>query len=229
MSISSWRGSARAAGALDLDVRAHLAAQAVVEHLLAAAAGALRLVHREVGLAQHRLRVGLGVWAIETPTLASIVTSAEPSWNGSRSVEHAPGERQRLVLALEFLGEDHELVAAEPRDRVAVAHQLGEALGDGDQQPVADVVAEVVVDRLEAVEVDEQQRDARPGCGETRTSPGACGPSAAVRFGRCVSGSCSAWRSSHMRSVTSFAAAYQGSPSRRALHSSQRHEPSRWR
>ena len=49
------------------------------------------------------------------------------------------------------------------------------------------------------------------------------------RLGSLVSGSCSAWRSSHMRSVTSLAAAYQVSPSQRPLHSSQRQEPSRWR
>jgi len=73
-------------------------------------------------------------------------------------VEHALGKRQRLAFALQFLGQDHELVAAEAGDRVAVAHQLCEPLGDRDQQPVADVVAEVVVDGLELVEVDEQHR-----------------------------------------------------------------------
>ena len=50
-----------------------------------------------------------------------------------------------------------------------------------------------------------------------------------VRLGSLVSGSCRAWASSHTRSLTSFAEAYQVAPSRRALHSSQRHEPSRWR
>ena len=74
-------------------------------------------------------------------------------------MQHALGDRERLGVGLEVLGEDHELVAAEPRDGVRVAQHLGEALGDGDQQVVADGVAEVVVDRLEAVEVDEQQRD----------------------------------------------------------------------
>ena len=65
------------------------------------------------------------------PTLASIATSAEPSGNGLlERVEHALRQRQRLAVALDVLGEDHELVAAEARDRVAVAHQLGEPLGD---------------------------------------------------------------------------------------------------
>ena len=94
-----------------------------------------------------------------TPTLASIETSARAQRERVlERVEHALGQRQRLAVALDVLGEDHELVAAEARDRVAVAHQLGQPLGDGDQQPVADVVSEVVVDRLELVEVDEQHR-----------------------------------------------------------------------
>ncbi len=74
-------------------------------------------------------------------------------------MQHALGQREGFTVADDLLGEDHELVAAQTSDRVAVAHQVFEALGDGDQQLVADLVPEVVVDRLEAVEVDEQQRD----------------------------------------------------------------------
>ena len=145
--------------ALELDLRAHRPAQAVVEELQAAAARALRLVHRQVGLAQHRLGVGLGVLGDRDADACE-----HRDFGGAERerllerVEHAPGERHRLALALEFLGEDHELVAAEPRDRVAVAHQLREPLGDRHQQAVADVVTEVVVDGLELVEVDEQHR-----------------------------------------------------------------------
>jgi hypothetical protein len=53
-----------------------------------------------------------------------------------------------------------ELVAAEPRDGVALAHALAEPRGDATQQGVADGVAKAVVDLLEAVEVDEDEPDA---------------------------------------------------------------------
>jgi hypothetical protein len=43
--------------------------------------------------------------------------------------------------------------------RVAGAHDCGEALGDLAQRSVADVMAEGVVDDLEAIEVDEQHAD----------------------------------------------------------------------
>ena len=51
----------------------------------------------------------------------------------------------------------HEFVAAQARHGVALAHAGGQALGDLLQQQVADVVAEGVVERLEVVQVDEQQ------------------------------------------------------------------------
>ena len=51
-----------------------------------------------------------------------------------------------------------ELVAAEARQRVAAPQRAAQPVGDLAQQPVAVVVAERVVDLLEAVEVDQQQR-----------------------------------------------------------------------
>ena len=56
-------------------------------------------------------------------------------------------------------GEQHgELVAAEAGQRVAAAHRVAQPRRDLDEQLVAVVVAERVVDLLEAVEVDQQQR-----------------------------------------------------------------------
>ena len=59
--------------------------------------------------------------------------------------------------------EHDELVAAEPGDGVAVADGAAEAVRDLDEHRVAAVVAEAVVDVLEAVEVAEQHRDAPLG------------------------------------------------------------------
>ena len=58
----------------------------------------------------------------------------------------------------EVVHQDDELVAAPARHRVARPHRGLQALRDHAQHLVADVVAEAVVDALEAVEVDEQQR-----------------------------------------------------------------------
>ena len=59
------------------------------------------------------------------------------------------------------VGQDRELVAAEAGHEVAVPDRAGDPLGDGDQQGVAGGVAEGVVDDLEVVEVDEEDRGDR--------------------------------------------------------------------
>ncbi len=67
--------------------------------------------------------------------------------------------RDRLAVA-HIVQEDDELVAALPADRVRFAHAAFEAFDDFLEQGVADRVAERIVDRLEAVEVEEHQRHA---------------------------------------------------------------------
>ncbi len=53
-----------------------------------------------------------------------------------------------------------ELVAAEAADLAMIAHHRLQPVGDLAQQRVADRVAERVVDVLEAVEIDQEQRAA---------------------------------------------------------------------
>ena len=63
-------------------------------------------------------------------------------------VAHQPlGHRPRSAEVRLVIGQDGELVAAEPRDEVALAHEAADPLGHGDQQRVAGRVAERVVDR----------------------------------------------------------------------------------
>ncbi len=77
--------------------------------------------------------------------------------------QHRPGQRLEhglrggdgLLLAAAVLQQDDELVPAEPGHQVAERVERGLQPGrDGGQQLVAGVVAEAVVDHLEAVEVD---------------------------------------------------------------------------
>ena len=82
------------------------------------------------------------------------------------------GDPDRVVDPLAAVDQDDELVAAHPGDQVPLTDDaVGEPPGDGDQQPVAEVVAEAVVDRLETVEVEEADADPllRPGVGEDLT------------------------------------------------------------
>ena len=65
-----------------------------------------------------------------------------------------------LAQLVELAHEDRELVAGEPRDDIGRAHRRAQALGEFDQHRVAGRMAEVVVDRLEMVDVEKQHRDA---------------------------------------------------------------------
>ena len=71
------------------------------------------------------------------------------------------GHLDRGVLVGDVLEQDPELVAAEAGDGVAGADRLREPRSRRGQQLVADLVAEAVVDELEAVEVEEQDRRQR--------------------------------------------------------------------
>ena len=87
-----------------------------------------------------------------TPTLAvtALAGRTEP-------VGDLPGDDRGLVERL--ARQDHrELVAAQTGEHIGLPQAGAQLVGDPDEQLVAGVVAQGVVDRLEAVEVEDQQR-----------------------------------------------------------------------
>ena len=77
---------------------------------------------------------------------------------GGEAVRHP----DRFLRVVEVAHDDHELVASVARHEVALAHRRDHAFSGRAQQRVADGVPERVVDVLEVVEVDEQDRGAEP-------------------------------------------------------------------
>ena len=79
-----------------------------------------------------------------------------------------------LSAALDFLGRstvlehERELVAAEPRHEAALARRRAQPLTDHLEHAVAELVPEAVVDHLEIVEIDEQDRELTLPFGGTR-------------------------------------------------------------
>jgi diguanylate cyclase (GGDEF)-like protein/PAS domain S-box-containing protein len=69
------------------------------------------------------------------------------------------GQRFRQIAIVE---QDGELVAPEPGDRVTCPDTPGQPLRHRDQDRIAGTVAERVVDPLEVIQVDEDDRDLRP-------------------------------------------------------------------
>ena len=140
-------------------------AHRVVEHLDAAAAAVLGVVHRRVGVAQHIFRAFVTFGRECDPDAGADEHLRAPNDHGSNDVGQQAlrdlgGEIARGV-GLQVLAENRELVAAESRDRVARPDQRLELARHLDQQLVARVVPEAVVDVLEAVEVEERHADVR--------------------------------------------------------------------
>ena len=61
---------------------------------------------------------------------------------------------------------DRELVAAQPRHQVLAAHATAHAVGRRLQQQVADRMSERIVDALEAVEIETENRDGSQSAAE---------------------------------------------------------------
>ena len=72
-------------------------------------------------------------------------------------LEQPLGDELRAAVERGAVDQHDELVAAHPADRVGLAQRARQPGRDCDEQPVAGVVAERVVDVLEVVEVDEQR------------------------------------------------------------------------
>ena len=93
------------------------------------------------------------------PMLVVIVSCRSAMWYGWAITSRRPrGQRLHVAGAGKPLQHHGELVAAEAGHDVAGAHGAPDAVGHFLQEPVAGVVAERVVDDLERVQVEEEQR-----------------------------------------------------------------------
>ena len=130
----------------------------------------LGAVHREVGVAQQVVGVDpvLGIDADAGARAQDDLVVVGPARLGE-AVEKPARHERGVVGAGEVLHEHDELVTPDARDEVGAAGPGSQPLGHRLQDGVAGGVAEPVVDRLEAVEVEKDERTARPlasGAGE---------------------------------------------------------------
>ena len=139
--------------------RAVLVAVGGVE--LAARVVVLGQVHRDVRTLEQRVDV-VAVLGIEGDADARL--EVEPD---ALELERAPqlgadllGDPERVVLVRHRRQQQAELVAAEARDRVALAERRAKPAADLLQQQVAVRMPERVVDLLEPVEIEQHERDA---------------------------------------------------------------------
>ena len=153
----------------DLEIGLHLEAlegtrvHERAEELVACLAGGLRGVHRGVRIPDHLVGVRLPGDAERDPDRRAHEQLAPPDLerDGERSQETVRhGARARLVGVV--LQQDAELVPADPRDRVARPALELESLRGRDQQLVARVMPQAVVDRLEPIQIQDEDRGPTP-------------------------------------------------------------------
>ena len=121
------------------------------------------MVHRRVGVSHQRLG-RVAVARIERDPDAHIrvkLVTVDRERLGEIG-EDARGDALGLRGVGDVGNADDELVAAQARDGVLFAPRRGEARRYGGQQHVADGVAERIVDVLEAVEIEEEDRELAP-------------------------------------------------------------------
>ena len=132
-----------------------------LEEAIAVAALGFRLVEREVGVA-HELVGVAGVLRRQRDADRGAdddLASIDVVGLGERQ-KNAVRQDGGLVALVHVGNLDHcELIAAESRDDVEVAHQAAQPVSDRLQERVADRMPERIVDRLEAVEVEHQHRE----------------------------------------------------------------------
>ena len=115
-----------------------------------AATVVLRLIESEVGAPDQLMR-GRGVCRRhrDAHRKPDIDLRTLPSHRRDDGCQQALAQRHRVVLG-EVRDRDHEFVAADPRDDVAIADHAAQASRDLGENIVTRTVAEGIVDRLEA-------------------------------------------------------------------------------
>ncbi len=151
-------------------------AQRRPEGLDAVSAEALGMIHADLGVLDHLL--GLDLLAVVHGDAdrrgEERLLLAERDRRAERPADRLGKGRDPLRLRLGDQQEG-ELVAGQARQRILRLEQPGQAAGDGEQDRVADRRAEVVVDLLEAVDVEHEDRRPRGalglGAGDRRLEP----------------------------------------------------------
>jgi hypothetical protein len=129
--------------------------------LVTAAAARLGPVHRGIGIADQFFAV-VGIEGIDADADAGPdrqLLALDLVRFGQRPDDFLR-HMDRHVGALDRGNHEHEFIAAEAGHGVFFADQRLQARGDAAQEQVADPVVERIVDHLEAVEIEKQQRHA---------------------------------------------------------------------
>ena len=131
------------------------------EEAVAALAGGLRGVERKIGVAHQVVRSAVViVGGNYADRCADRHRSAADGVRPRQAVDDALRQLRQVRLGGHARHNDLEFVAAEPADLSPVTHFVGQPERDEPQQRVPSGVAERIVDRFEAIEIEQEHRAA---------------------------------------------------------------------
>lgn len=136
-------------------------AQFGVEDGIAVTSGVLGPIEREVRLAIELVAAGRAVTGdrdADARRRHDRLASRQPI-GLTQGLEDPQRDQSRLPEVGQSLEHDDEFVTTQPREQRIVSQCRPDPAGDLDQHQVAGRVSQRVVDQLEAVEVEQQQRD----------------------------------------------------------------------
>src|SRR6267378_7597459 len=149
---------------------------AVAGKPVAAFSRALGVVHGAIGLYQQfvgdSLPRRIGAAASDADTCADAQPVLRKHFDLADLCHYRLRDRDGIGPVMGYFHEYHELVAADSGESVRLANPASDALRDLLKQAVPCLVPQRVVDRLEAVDVEQEQCD---------LAPGACSPSDHLR------------------------------------------------
>lgn len=145
---------------LDRETTLGTLAQALVEVDRTCSTSPLRLVHGGVGVAQQPLGIDAPAVGEGHPKARGQVGTDVGNLDGGDLRQQIVSQRHHPVT-IAAVRDYHELVATEAGQEITLCY-VAQSLGDGGQQPVPGPVTEAVVDDLQVVDVDEQDRHLFP-------------------------------------------------------------------
>ena len=129
----------------------------LVEDLDTVPTAVLGAVQRQIGIAEQLrvtlVRIGGPGDADAQGAVVPFVVDRDPV---VQCLDEAVTELDCLVLVREVVGDDDELVAAEPCQRVSGTQVMCHPFRDADQDLIADVMTEGIIDDFEAIQVEVQ-------------------------------------------------------------------------
>ena len=124
------------------------------------APGVLRSIHGRVRIADQRLSVGpIDRVHRDADAAGDHELAIVDGDRGAQGLQHFLGDLSSVLNFADDVDQDGELITAESRHGVFLPHGGAEARCDGPKKLVADGMAKRVVDLLETVDVEEQDRE----------------------------------------------------------------------